>query len=210
MYIPPQYKNENISEVRDFIKAHSFAILVNQSEGKPWATHTPLELGKDEEGKDILIGHIAKANAQWKAFENNSRVLCIFHGPHSYISSSWYKEEEVPTWNYIAVHIYGRVTVMSTEEVLRWLHGLVDHYEKEEKNPVSLEQMSPATLKQVRGVVGFRIQIDEIQAAFKLSQGREEDHERIIRELRSKDEPGRRHIADIMKKKEGGRSEESE
>ncbi|MEZ2415620.1 FMN-binding negative transcriptional regulator [Muriicola sp. E247] len=210
MYIPPQYKNENISEVRDFIKAHSFAILINQSEGKPWATHTPLELGKDDEGKDILIGHIAKANPQWKAFENNPRVLCIFHGPHSYISSSWYKEEEVPTWNYIAVHIYGRVTVLSTQEVLQWLHGLVDHYEKEEKNPVSLEHMSPATLKQVRGVVGFRIQIDEIQAAFKLSQGREEDHERIIRELKAKDEPGRRHIADIMKKKKDGHSEKSE
>ncbi|QBA64492.1 FMN-binding negative transcriptional regulator [Muriicola soli] len=199
MYIPPQYKNENLAEVRDFITAHSFAILVNQSDGKPWATHTPLELGKDEHGNDILIGHIAKANPQWKAFEENPKVLCIFHGPHSYISSSWYKEEEVPTWNYIAVHVYGSISVMTTEEVLNWLHSLVERYEKEEKNPISLENMSSSTLKQVRGVVGFRIRIEEIQAAFKLSQGREEDHSRIIKELQSKSEPGSRQIASIMK-----------
>jgi transcriptional regulator len=201
MYIPHHYKNEDLSEVKDFIKSHPFAILINQLDGVPWATHTPLELSTDEKGDDILIGHIARANPQWKAFDGNPKVLCIFNGPHSYVSSSWYKDEEVPTWNYIAVHVYGSLSVMSEEDVLSWLHSLVDHYEEGEKDPVSLSRMSASTLRQVKGVVGFRIRISEIQAAFKLSQGREEDHSRIIEELRSKDNSGSRQIAGVMLKR---------
>ncbi len=205
MYIPQHYKNEDLSEVKEFIATHSFGILVNDLEGKPWATHTPLELTTDSGGRNILIGHIAKANPQWRAFAGNPRVLCIFHGPHSYVSSSWYKEEEVPTWNYIAVHVYGSLQVMTEEEVLAWLSSLVDHHEAGEKDPVSLHRMSDATLRQVRGVVGFRIQIEEIQAAYKLSQGREEDHARIISELSSKKDPGSKEISGIMNKRSSGR-----
>jgi transcriptional regulator len=198
MYIPSKYKNEDLAEVKDFIRSNSFAILVNQLKGRPWATHTPLELDKDEAGNDILIGHIARANPQWKAFEDKTEVLCIFNGPHSYVSSSWYKEEEVPTWNYIAVHIYGSLTIMTESEVLNWLHGLVDHYEKGEEKPLSLKKMSPATLRQVKGVVGFRIKINQIQAAYKLSQGREEDHTRIIHELKNKKDAGSKQVSHIM------------
>lgn len=201
MYIPSKYKNEDLSEVKDFIRSNSFAILINQLNGKPWATHTPLELDKDGDGNDILIGHIARANPQWKAFEANPEVLCIFNGPHSYVSSSWYKEEEVPTWNYIAVHIYGSLTIMTESEVLTWLGGLVDHYEKDEKTPLSLKDLSPATLRQVKGVVGFRIKIKQIQAAYKLSQGREEDHARIIKELQNKKDPGSQQVSHLMKKR---------
>lgn len=201
MYIPSKYKNEDLSEVKDFIRSNSFAILINQLNGKPWATHTPLELDKDGDGNDILIGHIARANPQWKAFEANPEVLCIFNGPHSYVSSSWYKEEEVPTWNYIAVHIYGSLTIMTESEVLTWLGGLVDHYEKDEKTPLSLKDLSPATLRQVKGVVGFRIKIKQIQAAYKLSQGREEDHARIIKELQNKKDAGSQQVSHLMKKR---------
>jgi len=199
MYIPPHYKNENISEVKDFIKEHSFAILVNQVDGKLWATHTPLELEVNEKGEDILVGHIAKANPQWKYFKAAEEVLCIFNGPHTYVSSSWYKEEEVPTWNYIAVHIYGTLTVMTEKEVLAWLHTLVDKYEKGVKDPISLDKMSPTTLRQVKGVVGFRIAIRSIQAAYKLSQGRETDHAQIIQELSENKDSGSQEISRIMK-----------
>lgn len=198
MYIPAKYRNEDLSEVRDFITHNSFAILVNQVDGKPWATHTPLELETDEKGRDILVGHIARANPQWKSFKEDEEVLCIFNGPHSYISPSWYKDEEVPTWNYIAVHVYGQLIVMTESEVLAWLHGLVGHYEKNEKAPVSLENMSPSTLRQVKGVVGFRIKINQIQAAYKLSQGREEDHSRIIEELGQRKDPLSREVSKAM------------
>ncbi|WP_422860314.1 FMN-binding negative transcriptional regulator [Flagellimonas sp. S174] len=202
MYIPHYYKNENIGEIKEFIAQNSFGILVNQLDGKPWATHTPLELDMDSEGKDILVGHIAKANPQWRGFNSDTKVLCIFNGPHAYVSSSWYQEEEVPTWNYVAVHIYGTLKVLSEEETMDFLYKLVDKYEKDSENPISLHNMSPNTLKQVKGVVGFTIQIEEIQAAYKLSQTRGEDHDRIIKELAERKDAGSQLIAKTMKRAE--------
>ena len=201
MFIPHHYKNENIVEVKDFLKKNSFGILVNQLEGKPWATHIPLELDVDEKGKDVLVGHIAKANPQWKNFEENSEVLCIFNGPHSYISSSWYKEEEVPTWNYIAVHVYGTIEILDEEAVLASLHKLVNKYEANSKSPISIDNLSKKTMRQIKGIIGFQIKIDKIQAAYKLSQGREHDHPKIISELEGQDNSSGKEIAKLMEGK---------
>lgn len=200
MYIPHSYKNENIEEVKNFIEQNSFGILVSQVDGKPWATHIPLELDTDENGKDILVSHISKANPQWKSFENQKEILCIFNGPHSYISSSWYKEEEVPTWNYLAVHVYGTIKILSKTEVLSSMHKLMDKYEKSSKKPISIDNLSATTMRQIKGVVGFKIEIKEIQAAYKLSQGRPEDHPKIIAELEKRTDTGSTAIAKEMKK----------
>jgi len=182
MYIPHHYKNENPQEVKEFIKKNSFGILINLVDGKPWATHIPLELEKKHE-KEVLVGHIAKGNPQWKSFTDKAQVLCIFNGPHAYVSSSWYKEEEVPTWNYIAVHMYGKLTVLNEKDTMESLHRLVNRYEADSENPISLHQLTPKTLRQVKGVIGFSIEIEEIQAAYKLSQTRKDDHARIIQNL---------------------------
>ncbi len=199
MYIPHIYKNENIDEIEGFIQQNSFAILVNQTDGVPLASHIPLELEKNDAGEDILVGHLAKANPQWKSFNANNRVLAIFHGPHSYVSSSWYKEEEVPTWNYIAVHIYGTIRIQEEKQLFTSLNKLVDKYEKDSEDPVKIENLSKSTMRQIKGVVGFEITIEDIQAAYKLSQGRKEDHPRIIEELSKRENPGSREIADEMK-----------
>ncbi len=201
MYIPHHYKNENLSEVKDFLKKHSFGLLINQTNGKPWATHIPLELDVDEKGNDVLVSHISKANPQWKNFEKEPQVLCVFNGPNSYVSSSWYKEEEVPTWNYIAVHIYGNIKVLPEEAVLASLHKLVDKYEQNSKNPLSLKNLSKGTMRQIKGIVGFQISIEEIHAAYKLSQGREHDHPKIISELEETKNPGSHGVAKEMKKR---------
>ena len=187
MYIPQHYKNESITEVKEFLLQNSFGILINTVDGKPWGTHIPLELDVDSGGNDILVGHIAKVNPQWKYFQEDAQVLCIFNGPHSYVSSSWYKEEEVPTWNYIAVHIYGTLKIQKEEALLASLHKLVDKYEKDSKEPISLHEMSPQTMRQIKGVIGFEIKIEDIQATYKLSQGREHDHSKIISELEERD-----------------------
>ncbi len=199
MYIPHHYKNENITEVKDFLRKNSFGILVSQVAGKPWATHIPLELETTNDGQDVLVSHISKANPQWRHFAENDKVLCIFNGPHSYISSSWYKEEEVPTWNYIAVHVYGRIKILPEAAVLASMHRLVDKYEQNSENPISLDQLSEKTLQQVKGVVGFQITINSIQAAYKLSQGRKADHPKIIAELEKTENPLSRDIANRMK-----------
>ncbi|PWL38435.1 protease [Flagellimonas aquimarina] len=198
MYIPHYYKNEDLKEIKGFLAHNGFGILINTVDGKPWATHIPLELDKNQDGKDVLEGHIAKANPQWKSFEEDSEVLCIFNGPHAYVSSSWYKEEEVPTWNYIAVHVYGKLKVLNEEDTMASLHKLVDKYEKDSKNPISLHDMSSKTLRQVKGIVGFQIEITDIQAAYKLSQTRVEDHPKIISELAERQEAGSISIAKKM------------
>ena len=200
MFTPAHYKNEDIDEIKDFLRSNSFGILVNQVDGKPWATHIPLELDIDSDGSDVLIGHIAKANPQWKYFREDSQVLCIFNGPHSYVSSSWYKEEEVPTWNYIAVHVYGTLKIQSEEALLASLHKLVDKYEADSKEPVSSRDMSPKTMRQIKGVVGFEIKVEDIQATYKLSQGREHDHPKIITELEERDSSAKA-VAKAMQKR---------
>ena len=200
MFTPTHYKNEDINEIKDFLRNNSFGILVNQVDGKPWATHIPLELDVNSQGDDVLVGHIAKANPQWKYFKPDTQVLCIFNGPHSYVSSSWYKEEEVPTWNYIAVHVYGTLKIQSEAALLEALHKLVDKYEIGSKEPVSSRDMSPKTMRQIKGVVGFEIKVEDIQATYKLSQGREHDHPKIISELEELDS-GAKAVAKAMKNK---------
>ncbi|MUH36102.1 FMN-binding negative transcriptional regulator [Zobellia amurskyensis] len=201
MFVPDQHRNENVSEIKEFLRANSFGILVSQYQNKPWATHIPLELETTEDGKEVLTAHIAKANPQWREFDQNEEVLCIFNGPHSYISSSWYKEEEVPTWNYVAVHVYGKLKVLSEEEVMASMHRLVDKYEANSKKPISLKDMSPRTLKQIKGVVGFQVEITDIQAQYKLSKNREQDHPKIIEELEDSKDPMSIEIAKAMKSK---------
>ncbi|MCK0159946.1 FMN-binding negative transcriptional regulator [Allomuricauda sp. F6463D] len=201
MYTPPHYNNDDIEEIKSFLRNNSFGILINIVDNKPWGTHIPLELETNSQGKDILVGHIAKANPQWQNFTDKSEVLCIFNGPHAYVSSSWYKEEEVPTWNYIAVHVYGVLKVLTEEETMEAMHRLVDKYEKGSKNPISLTNLSSKTLRQVKGVVGFKIQITDIQATYKLSQTRSEDHHNIISELKERSDSGSQGIAEHMKGK---------
>ncbi|MER3317485.1 MAG: FMN-binding negative transcriptional regulator [Allomuricauda sp.] len=200
MYIPPHYSNQDIEEVKDFLRQNSFGILINIVDHKPWGTHIPLELETDENGKDVLVGHIAKANPQWKNFTDKGEVLCIFNGPHAYVSSSWYKEEEVPTWNYIAVHVYGTLRVLTEQETMESMHRLVDKYEKNSKKPISLKKLSTKTLRQVRGVVGFQVQVSDIQATYKLSQTQVDDHHKIISELEERPDSGSQSVAQHMKK----------
>jgi transcriptional regulator len=201
MYIPDIYKNENQEEITAFLKENSFGILINQTNGKLWATHIPLELGTNKEGKTILEGHISKENLQWKGFAENDRILAIFSGPHSYISPSWYDHENVPTWNYIAVHVYGKIKIIEGDAVIESLKKLVDKYEQNSKNPVRIEDLSEKTMMQTRGIVAFEIEIEEIQATKKMSQNRDDkNYQNIISELEKTKENQSIGVANEMKK----------
>ena len=184
MYTPEIYQNHNQAEIESFLQANAFGILINNTNGKPWGTHIPLELNVNSENKKILVGHIALENPQSKSLKNNDEVLCIFNGSHAYISSSWYDHENVPTWNYIAVHIYGKVRLHNLTETIADLTKLVDKYEKNQQNPVSVQNFSKRTMLQARAILGFEIEITEIQATKKMSQNRgDKNFENIITEL---------------------------
>lgn len=184
MYIPDLYKNNNQTEIIHFLKENSFGILINQENGNIAATHIPLEFEIDEHGTQFLEGHISLENPQWKSFEKDSRVLAVFSGPNTYISSSWYDHENVPTWNYIAVHVTGNLTVLNYEETLYSLKKLVDRYEANSENPLKTENLSAKTMLQAKGIVAFRIKITNIEAVKKISQNRDaKNYDKIINEL---------------------------
>lgn len=199
MYIPHHFKNDNTEEVKNFIRENSFGILIAQGD-KLLATHIPLQLNKSG---NSFTGHISKANPQAKYLMNNMDVLLIFQGPNTYISSSWYNHENVSTWNYIAVHVYGTVALQNEEQLYAALKDMTDRYEKESVKPVSIEQLSAGYLQsQMRGVVGFEITIKSIEAAYKLSKNRDEvNHNNIIKALEQRGDHNANAIAHEMKKR---------
>jgi transcriptional regulator len=200
MYIPELYKNENQEEIQSFIYQNGFGILVNQTNGKLWATHIPLLL-EEKDGKQILVGHISKANPQADSFKSNDDVLAIFHGAHSYISSSWYDHENVPTWNYLAVHVYGKLSVYNHEQAVDSLKRLVDKYEAKSKNPIRVDDLSEKTMREARGIIAFEIEVTAIEAQKKLSQNRDDkNYKNIISELEKTNDNHSIAIAHEMKK----------
>lgn len=202
MYIPKLYKINDVEEIREFVQCHSFGTLVTTRKGRPIATHLPLQLVKEKE--DFFItGHMAYGNPQWRTFEAPEEVLVMFQGPHAYISSSWYEQENVPTWNYQAVHIYGKAEVLDEEELKQDLTRLMETYEKHRENPVLWEKLSPSLLeKELKGIVGFKIKVNEIQAAYKMSQNRNEtDYRNIVEQLQKEENPDSAQMAEEMKKR---------
>lgn len=172
-------------EIENFVRKNSFATLVSLVDSRPWATHLPIELEKNSSGEFVLRGHLSRANVQWKNFSAHEMVLVIFQGSHHYISSSWYDHINVPTWNYIAVHIYGKIRIMNDEELLDSLKNLVDRYETISKNPVSVETMPHDFVqKEMKGIAGFEISIEKMEGKWKMSQNRDdENYKNVIREL---------------------------
>ncbi|SKC78088.1 FMN-binding negative transcriptional regulator [Ohtaekwangia koreensis] len=198
MYTPKQFKNDNDAEIKEFVRHNGFGILVSQKEGAMLATHIPLELSEDG---TKLSGHISRGNPQWKSFTTDD-VLVIFNGPHTYISSSWYNHANVPTWNYIAVHAYGKINIIEDEELFNSLANLMNKYEKNSQHPVTVEKLTPEYIKRaMQGVVGFEVTITKLEATYKLSQNRDhESYNSIVHELEKRKDENSEQIAQAMVK----------
>lgn len=200
MHVPKYFEVKDRNVIGQFIKENSFATLITKGSDYPVGTHIPMELELNENGEQVLWGHISKANPQWQDFEKDPRVLVVFLSHiHHYISSSWYNHPNVPTWNYLSVHISGRLRLLEGDVLWESLRRLTDKYEQYSRNPVSLDSLPESVQKQVNGIVGFEISIDRIDAAFKLSQNRnEEDFNNILQELRSRNDSLGRMMAELM------------
>lgn len=185
MYIPKYYQMENYTEIKKFMIAHPFITLVTMSGDKPIATHVPVTVEEREE-ELVLLGHLAKRNPQCHSIDQNAHVLAIFHGPHDYISSSWYEEEDVPTWDYQSVHAYGHGRIMSDTELQEALKVMLTDYEAHRENGATWDNLSGDTKKQIAGIHGFEVKVTTIEAAYKLSQTRSEvDKDHIVSELKN-------------------------
>jgi len=203
MYVPKHFQQNSWPEIRKVIDDYSFATVVSCKDGVPVATHAPVRLVESAPGTFVLQGHVARANPHWQVMESEQKTLVIFAGPHSYVSPRWYNHVNVPTWNYIAVHVYGKPRLVRDADELRALmSGLVNRYEGhiEAERRYTVEGLPPGYLEsQMRGIVGFEISVDEVQASFKLSQNRvQEDHDNVIVELRKSEDQDAQRIAQAM------------
>jgi transcriptional regulator len=198
MYIPKHFTIQDEETKYEIIEQNGFATLFSQHNGDPYATHLPLLLNRETL---TLHGHFARPNEQWKDIENQE-VLAIFQGPHSYISPSWYKTNKaVPTWNYVAVHVYGELEIVEDEqELIDSLQDLVHKYENP-KSAYSLNDVDPNYMEGLsRGIVGFKIKINKIEGKAKLSQNHSvERRGLVIEELEKVGSEGSRGIAGLMK-----------
>ena len=186
----------------DFIRHNSFGILIgNNTEGVPWGTHIPIELEFLEEGTPVLRGHVSKANPHAAILAQNPKALAIFSGAHAYVSSSWYAQENVSTWNYSAVHVYGTIRLLTQEELLDNVTKLTSRYEAGVEKPLYVQNMTlEKVMKEIRGIVGFEMTLDEIHGKAKLSQNRNpQDYDNIITELEKTGDAQAQGVADDMK-----------
>ncbi|MCR6111416.1 FMN-binding negative transcriptional regulator [Bacillus sp. A301a_S52] len=198
MYIPSQFKMADKKVIYDIMEEHSFATVFSRHNGMPFATHLPLIL--DEENT-YLYGHFARPNSQWKDIENQT-VLAVFHGPHCYISPSWYETNQaVPTWNYVAVHVYGEVQLLEDEkELTDYLQKMVWKYENPDSS-YNLKDMDPKLLVSMnKGVQGFKIKITNLEGKAKLSQNHSlQRQERVINQLDQFSTTDEQQISSLMK-----------
>ncbi len=201
MYLPPYFAEDDREILYSVIRENNFGLLVTAGAGAPSATHLPFLL----EG-DTLVAHMARANPQWEAFESGAEVLCVFHGPHGYISPNWYANKKaVPTWNYVAVHVYGAPRVIDDPAVtLAMQERLVAAHEAGSPTPWTMDGLPDGYVEgQMRAIVNFEIPIARIEGKFKLNQNRKpEDRAGVIAALRASPRAGDRDLADLMAARE--------
>ncbi|HEY6284414.1 MAG TPA: FMN-binding negative transcriptional regulator [Ktedonobacteraceae bacterium] len=202
MYIPKAFREDDITTLHKLMREYSFATLITQHEGVPFATHLPFLLDAQHGPSGTLLAHMARANPQWHDFVDEQEVLVIFQGPHAYISPSWYEVElSVPTWNYAVVHAYGIPRLFEDgEELYQLLKTLIETHEAQFEKPWPFKLQEDYLQKMMRGIVGFNIEITRLEGKFKMSQNRT-DAEREIVIAALQESSYTLPVAELMKRK---------
>jgi transcriptional regulator len=179
MFRPDHFRVDDVAEMHALMRARAFATLVSAGPSGLYATHLPTVL-KSEGGFGAIECHLSRANPHWKDLAEGGEALMIFQGPHAYITPNWYPSKAehgktVPTWNYAAVHAYGRPAVMQDPTWLRRHVGeLTDQEERGEPAPWKVTDAPERYIEtMLRGIVGFRFDIARLEGKWKMSQNRE-------------------------------------
>ena len=201
MYNPQRFKSTDMNEAFDLMDRNPFATMITVVEGKPTLSHLPLTPKRVGDSIE-LIGHLARANSHWKSFLS-SQAMVIFHGPHTYVTPKWYAENDVPTWNYLTVHIAGKIELIENYDgIVECLRELTTHVERHW--PSGWDFFIPDDLVGdilTKTIVGFKIKVDEISFKKKLSQNRTPaDCAGILKGLETRNDDNSRLILDEMKK----------
>jgi transcriptional regulator len=207
MYVPPHFAETDLGMLHEFIERHSFGLIVSQVGGEPFATHIPLLLDRAAGPNGTLVGHVARANPQWRELAGQT-ALAVFSGPHAYVSPTWYESEKVvPTWNYVAVHASGPVQLVEDRAgVLDIVERSVSVYEANMPRPWKLEEDSTFIDRLLGQIIGFRIEIARIEGKWKLNQNHPaERREKVVAALLAQGDPDAVAVAELM----GGTAKQS-
>jgi transcriptional regulator len=172
MYIPAHFAETDPGKLAGVIGDHNFGTLISAGSRGLFATHLPF-VPDPARPRELLHAHMARANPHWRGLAEGGEALAIFQGPHAYVSAAWYATRpKVPTWNYIAVHVYGRVRLRAEpQEILETLALTVRHQEAGRTQPWRMEDQPEAFLAgMAKGVVALELAIDRVEGKFKLSQ----------------------------------------
>ena len=169
----PHYQMTDPDEVRRLVRNHPWATIVSPSNTGLVASHYPVILDEGADGPDItILSHFGRPDARLHELGRHE-ILVIVQGPHDYISPSWYAPGDlVPTWNHVTAHLYGRPEILDEEENYAALSLLTDHFESDRPGGRSLAEDEPATRREARGAVSFRLRVDRFEARAKLSQNK--------------------------------------
>ena len=200
MYSPPYNRVEDRRELVEFMRANSFALLVTATGGAPMASHLPVTVADGEAGL-VIHSHMARPNPQWQEFFEDE-VLVVFSGPHAYVSPRWYEaKERVPTWNYAAVHAYGKVRVTADKAVKHAAQRRL----VAELDPEWLPKFDALRAEYVDqmldGIVTFDVAVTRLETRWKLSQNRgRREQELIALELDKSADPALHALAALTRK----------
>ena len=197
MYKFPYYTEEDQQKVIAFMKENSFATITGIGEQYPVASHIPLEVEVQDDGKISLSGHLMKKTDHHIAFEKNENVLVIFNGPHTQVSASWYTNPAMgSTWNYMVVHAKGKIKFKDEQGTSEAVKAITNKYEGLYRSS-SFDKLPQEYIdKMVKAIVGFSIEVESLENTFKLSQNRdEESKQNIIEELYKRGDDNSKAIA---------------
>ena len=200
MYLPDVFREPRPDALHALIDSNGFATLISPDPEDPVITHLPLLVDRDRGPHGTLIGHFARANLHWRRLEQRPQALAVFHGPHGYISPSWYGEHpSVPTWNYVVVHAQGRARLLHEPDAVESIvRRLVAMYEGPRPDPWPMELPDEYRRAMLAGIVGLEIEITHLTGKFKLSQNRTpEDRRRVVAALQS-GPPHEQELASLM------------
>jgi transcriptional regulator len=193
MYRPDHFRVDDLKELHALMRARPFASLVSAGAKGLFASHLPTVL-EDEGAFGVIECHLARANPHWSDLAEGKEALMIFQGPEAYITPNWYPSKAqhgkvVPTWNFAAVHAYGRPEVMHDRDwLLRHVTELTLQQERGEARPWQTSDAPAAFIEaMLRGIVGFRFPISRLEGKWKMSQNREmPDRVSVVQGLRTR------------------------
>jgi transcriptional regulator len=200
MYIPKSFENKNIEQLHQIIERFNFATLISHNNGEIAVTHIPVMLDRNQGQYGMLFWHVANLNSHSTEFDGSKNALVIFHGPHAYISPTWYKNApSVPTWNYAAVHAHGIPEVINKEQLADDLTKMVSQHERMLSTNTNYIIPDDYKSKLIEHITGFRMRITRLEGKFKLGQNRSvEDQDGMLQGLRDQNSTDSITLADFI------------